>query len=123
MGTNHNNSEAEPTSAKTAKHRRKTGLASAAVYKRWETAAIAGVSLVADAAEYLERVDTDKEIEHVQETPGHNGSQHVGRTVHSLPISPQSTLNEHSIHNSAKLKLQLFPIDECTRKSLGNGSL
>lgn len=45
------------------------GLASAAAYKRWEKAAIAGVSLVADAAEQLERVDTDKETEY-QEAPG-----------------------------------------------------
>ena len=45
------------------------GLASASAYERWEKAAIAGVSLVADAAEQLERVDTDKEAEY-QETPG-----------------------------------------------------
>lgn len=30
-------------------------------YKKWEKAAIAGVSLVADAAEHLERAATDKE--------------------------------------------------------------
>lgn len=46
------------------------GLASTAAYKRWEKAAIAGVSLVADAAEQLERVDTDKETECYQEAPG-----------------------------------------------------
>lgn len=40
------------------------GLASSAAYKKWEKAAIAGVSLVADAAEHLERTTTDKEVEH-----------------------------------------------------------
>lgn len=36
---------------------------SSAAYKKWEKAAIAGVSLVADAAEHLERTVTDKEVE------------------------------------------------------------
>lgn len=44
--------------------------ASAAAYKRWEKAAIAGVSLVADAAEHLERASTDKGVEHVQDATG-----------------------------------------------------
>lgn len=44
--------------------------ASTAAYKRWEKAAIAGVSLVADAAEHLERTSTDKEVEHVQDATG-----------------------------------------------------
>lgn len=35
------------------------GTASSA-YKKWEKAAIAGVSLVADAAEHLERTSNDK---------------------------------------------------------------
>lgn len=35
---------------------------SSAAYKRWEKAAIAGVSLVADAAEHVERTATDKGI-------------------------------------------------------------
>ncbi|PIN11171.1 Polycomb-group transcriptional regulator [Handroanthus impetiginosus] len=112
------NGKVDPASVKTAKHRRKGGLASAAAYRRWEKAAIAGVSLVADAAEHLERVDTDKEIEHVQETPGHDGSQLVGKEVHSLQTSSPSMLNENIVQNSTKLKLQLFPIDECTRKAL-----
>lgn len=42
------------------------GLVSSAAYKKWEKAAIAGVSLVADAAEHLERTATDKEDEHDQ---------------------------------------------------------
>ncbi|KAL2229388.1 UNVERIFIED_CONTAM: TSL-kinase interacting protein 1 [Sesamum indicum] len=118
IGMSRTNCKVDPASMKTAKHRRKTGLASTAAYKRWEKAAIAGVSLVADAAEHLERVDTDKEIDNVQETPGHDGSQLVGKVVQSLHASSQSMFNENNIHNSAKLKLQLFPIDECTRKAL-----
>lgn len=46
------------------------GTVSTAAYKRWEKAAIAGVSLVADAAEHLERATTDKEVEHGQATLG-----------------------------------------------------
>ncbi|GFP90782.1 tsl-kinase interacting protein 1 [Phtheirospermum japonicum] len=118
METGRNNCKVDPASVKTAKHRRKTGLATAAAYKRWEKAAIAGVSLVADAAEHLEKVDTDKEIENLQETP-------FGEVAHSLQRPPQIKFNENSnnnsSHNSTKLKLQLFPIDECTRKALEKG--
>jgi len=45
-------------------------LASSAAYKKWEKAAIAGVSLVADAAEHLERTAPDKEFEHDQGMAG-----------------------------------------------------
>ncbi|KAG8374227.1 hypothetical protein BUALT_Bualt11G0109100 [Buddleja alternifolia] len=126
VGMDRNNCKIDPTSMKTARNRRKDGkfgkdfrcLASTAAYKRWEKAAIAGVSLVADAAEHLERVDTDKEIELVQETPGHDGSQLVRNVVQSLRSSSENIFNENNIHNSTKLKLQLFPIDESTRKTL-----
>ncbi|KAK6126173.1 hypothetical protein DH2020_040092 [Rehmannia glutinosa] len=79
-------------------------LVSTAAYKRWEKAAIAGVSLVADAAEHLER--------------SHDGSQLVGEAAHSLQTFSQSKFNENNNHSSTKLKLQLFPIDECTQKAL-----
>ena len=46
------------------------GMFNAAAYKKWEKAAIAGVSLVADAAEHLERAATGKEVENDQEVPG-----------------------------------------------------
>ncbi|KAK6152378.1 hypothetical protein DH2020_015013 [Rehmannia glutinosa] len=118
MEVSRGNCKVDPASVKTAKHRRKTGLVSTAAYKRWEKAAIAGVSLVADAAEHLERVDTDKEIENFQETPGHDGSQLVGEAAHSLQTFSQSKFNENNNHSSTKLKLQLFPIDECTQKAL-----
>ncbi|XP_057805364.1 TSL-kinase interacting protein 1 [Salvia miltiorrhiza] len=117
IGMSRNNCKVDQASVKTVKHRRKNGLASAAAYKRWEKAAIAGVSLVADAAEQLERVDTDKETEY-QETPGHNGPQLVGEMVHSLQKSARNTLNEDNSQNPSKLKLQLFPIDDITQKDL-----
>ncbi|KAK4481094.1 hypothetical protein RD792_011965 [Penstemon davidsonii] len=117
IGINRTNCKVDPTFAKKAKHRGKTGLVSTSAYKRWEKAAIAGVSLVADAAEHLERADTDKEIEHALETPGHDGSHDVAKLVNPLPEPLQSTLNENNIQTSTKLKLQLLPIDECTRKA------
>lgn len=46
------------------------GMITAAAYKKWEKAAIAGVSLVADAAEHLERAATVKVVEQDQEIPG-----------------------------------------------------
>ncbi|KAH6807378.1 hypothetical protein C2S51_028486 [Perilla frutescens var. frutescens] len=118
IGMSRTNCKVEQATVKTGKHRRKTGLASTAAYKRWEKAAIAGVSLVADAAEQLERVDTDKETENYQETPGHNGPQLVGEMARSLQTSSRSMPNENNILNPAKLKLQLFPIDEFTQKAL-----
>ncbi|XP_073066666.1 TSL-kinase interacting protein 1-like isoform X2 [Primulina eburnea] len=113
-----NRAKVDPTAVKATKHRRKTGFASAAAYKRWETAAIAGVSLVADAAEHLERVISNKDIEVGQENSGHDGSQQVVEMVNTLPVSSQTLFNENNMQNSAKLKLQLFPIDESTRKTL-----
>jgi len=47
-----------------------SGVITSAAYKKWEKAAFAGVSLVADAAEHLERAATVDEVEHDQENPG-----------------------------------------------------
>lgn len=111
IGMTRANCKVDQASAKTVKHRRKTGPASAAAYKKWEKAAIAGVSLVADAAEHLERADTDKENENYQETPGQDGLQLVGEAA-------QSIFKENNINNPAKLKLQLFPVDEHTQRAV-----
>ena len=46
------------------------GGVSSAAYKKWEKAAIAGVSLVADAAEHLERNVTDENVLRDQNTLG-----------------------------------------------------
>ncbi|XP_047972053.1 TSL-kinase interacting protein 1-like [Salvia hispanica] len=117
IGISRANCKVDQAAVKAVKHRRKNGLASASAYERWEKAAIAGVSLVADAAEQLERVDTDKEAEY-QETPGHDGPQLVADMARSPQKSTRSTLNEDNNQNPSKLKLQLFPIDEFTQKDL-----
>ncbi|KAJ6755916.1 CRAMPED PROTEIN [Salix purpurea] len=62
MGVIRNNNKGDSTAMKPARQRRNP--VSSAAYKKWEKAAIAGVSLVADAAEHLERTATDKEDEH-----------------------------------------------------------
>ncbi|KAL1209916.1 TSL-kinase interacting protein 1 [Cardamine amara subsp. amara] len=92
------------------RQRRKQG------YKKWEKAATDGVSLVADAAEHLERTSIDKDI---------NGQKDLGPIRYLTGKSPLSLcssgdvpLSDANMQFSAKLKLQLFPIDESTRRSL-----
>ncbi|KAL3513109.1 hypothetical protein ACH5RR_025826 [Cinchona calisaya] len=109
IGLNRGNFKAGSSSLKTARHQRRTGAASKAAYKRWEKAAIAGVSLVADAAEHLERTATDKEVDHLQDTRVQNGFEYCGKDKPSM-------LN--NMQRSMKVKLQLFPIDEATRRAL-----
>ncbi|WMV44688.1 hypothetical protein MTR67_038073 [Solanum verrucosum] len=117
MGVNRSNAKVD-SSVKNARHRRRTGSASTAAYKRWEKAAIAGVSLVADAAEHLERATIDKDVGLVQNSQGINGFEHVGKNVHSLSTLSQNLLNENNLQSCMKLKLQLFPVDEGTRRAL-----
>lgn len=117
MGVNRSNAKVD-SSVKNARHRRKIGSASTAAYKRWEKAAIAGVSLVADAAEHLERANIDKDVGLVPNSQGTNGFEHVGKDVHSLPTLSQNLLNETILQSCMKLKLQLFPVDEGTRRAL-----
>lgn len=109
IGINRGNYKSGSSTLKTARHQRKTGSASKAAYKRWEKAAIAGVSLVADAAEHLERTATDREVEHVEDAHVQNGFDYCGKDMPSILNSMQSSM---------KLKLQLFPIDEATRRAL-----
>ncbi|KAL9327133.1 hypothetical protein ACSQ67_007778 [Phaseolus vulgaris] len=90
---------------------------STAAYKKWEKAAIAGVSLVADAAEHLERAATVREIEQDQENPGEKCSDPTDYVLPSLPTCPQNQFVDNNVNNM-KLKLQLFPIDEPTRRAL-----
>lgn len=63
------------------------GTITTAAYRKWEKAAIAGVSLVADAAEHLERAATVKEVEHDQENPG---SYNSGSTVKEVEHDPEN---------------------------------
>ncbi|XP_024028707.1 TSL-kinase interacting protein 1 isoform X2 [Morus notabilis] len=119
VSTNRGNSKGDSTTMKPARQRRKPAVVSSAAYKKWEKAAIAGVSLVADAAEHLERTTIDKEIEQDQSTSGQTKSSYpLGQVLHSLPTFPQSPFVENNIHSAMKLKLQLFPIDDGTRRAL-----
>ncbi|KAH7511987.1 TSL-kinase interacting protein 1 isoform X1 [Ziziphus jujuba] len=116
-GINRSN-KGDSTTMKPARQRRKPGVVSSAAYKKWEKAAIAGVSLVADAAEHLERATTGKEVEQEQRTAGQKSSDPVGEVLSSLPSFPQNIFVESNTHTSVKLKLQLFPIDDITRRAL-----
>ncbi|XP_024443873.1 TSL-kinase interacting protein 1 isoform X2 [Populus trichocarpa] len=108
MGVVRNNNKGDSTAMKPARQRRKP-----AAYKKWEKAAIAGVSLVADAAEHLERTATDKEDEHDQ---GKKGLDPVEKL---LPhFHPSLRCVESNALTNMKLKLQLFPIDDGTRRAL-----
>ncbi|OMP04029.1 TSL-kinase interacting protein 1-like protein [Corchorus olitorius] len=115
-GVNRSNSKVESNTMKPARQRRKPG-ASSAAYKKWEKAAMAGVSLVADAAEHLERT-TDKEVERDQDTPGHKIVDPVENNQTPLPAFSQNPFAESTIHAAGKLKLQLFPIDDSTKNAL-----
>lgn len=113
IGVNRTNNKGELINVKSARQRRKPGVPSSAAYKKWEKAAIAGVSLVADAAEHLERTATDKETNLDQ---GQKGLDLVEKPP--LPsVTPQSFFVESNMHN-AKLKLQFFPIDDGTRRAM-----
>uniref|UniRef100_A0A1J3FTK8 TSL-kinase interacting protein 1 n=1 Tax=Noccaea caerulescens TaxID=107243 RepID=A0A1J3FTK8_NOCCA len=89
------------------RQRRKPG------YRKWEKAAIDGVSLVADAAEHLERTSIDKDMDDLSPT-----RYLTGKSPLSLCSSGEVPLSDANMQFSGKLKLQLFPIDECTRRSL-----
>lgn len=117
-GANRNSSKGESSSVKAARQRRRSGTASTAAYKKWEKAAIAGVSLVADAAAHLEQTSMDKLVDHVQDSQGEKASDLVAKDVPSLPTFQQTLFAENTIQISMKLKLQLFPIDEGTRRAL-----
>lgn len=91
------------STVKATGQKQRIGLVESAAYKRWEKAAMAGVSLVADAAEQLERVTNRENCSFTQEICCHG----VGDTI---------------MQTREKLKLQLFPIDEDTRQSLEKGA-
>ncbi|KAE9597877.1 putative transcription factor MYB/SANT family [Lupinus albus] len=118
MGVNRSNTKGDSIIMKPSRQRKKSGMITTAAYKKWEKAAIAGVSLVADAAEHLERAATVKEAEHGQENPGEKCSGPVDHVLPSLPTFPQIHFVDNNVQNSMKLKLQLFPIDEPTRRAL-----
>ncbi|XP_019421270.1 PREDICTED: TSL-kinase interacting protein 1-like [Lupinus angustifolius] len=118
MGVNRSNTKGDSIIMKPSRQRKKSGMITTAAYKQWEKAAIAGVSLVADAAEHLERAATVKEAEHSQENPGEKCSDPVDQVLPSLPSFPQNHFVDNNVQSTLKLKLQLFPIDEATRRAL-----
>lgn len=117
MGVSRSNTKGDSNTMKPTRQRKKSGMNTTAAYKKWEKAAIAGVSLVADAAEHLERAATVKEVEHDQENPGEKCADPVEHVL-PLPTFPQNHSVDNNMPNSMKLKLQLFPIDEPTRRAL-----
>ncbi|KAK7392797.1 hypothetical protein VNO78_21245 [Psophocarpus tetragonolobus] len=119
IGVRRSNTKGDSNTMKPTRQRKKPGATSTAAYRKWEKAAIAGVSLVADAAEHLERVATVKEIEQDQENPGEKCSDPADYVLPPLPACPQNQSVDNNVNNnSMKLKLQLFPIDEPTRRAL-----
>ncbi|KAI9079685.1 hypothetical protein K1719_038306 [Acacia pycnantha] len=118
MGVNRSNTKGESIAMKPSRQRKKPGVITAAAYKKWEKAAMAGVSLVADAAEHLERAATVKYVEHDQGPPVEKCSEPVGSVLPPLPTLPQNHHVDNNMQNIVKLKLQLFPIDDCTRRVL-----
>ncbi|KAB2098270.1 hypothetical protein ES319_A01G226900v1 [Gossypium barbadense] len=126
VGVNRSNNKGESNTMKVASNTMKPArqrwksVASSAAYKKWEKAAIAGVSLVADAAEHLERTTSDKEVEHEQDSPDpeHKILEPVDNNQLPLPAFSQNPFAESNVHATVKLKLQLFPIDDNTRRAL-----
>lgn len=47
-----------------------------------------------------------------------NGFEHSGKDPHVFPTLLHNSFNETNLQNSGKLKLQLFPIDDGTRRAL-----
>ncbi|ONI03008.1 hypothetical protein PRUPE_6G232900 [Prunus persica] len=119
IGVNRSN-KGDSSTMKPARQRRKPGAISSAAYKKWEKAAIAGVSLVADAAEHLERAITDKEVEQDRSAAGQSSAVPVGKVLPPMPAFVQNIDAESGTNNCMKLKLQLFPIDDGTRRALEN---
>ncbi|XP_062210526.1 TSL-kinase interacting protein 1 isoform X2 [Phragmites australis] len=117
--TNSNKSGAtkgDLSATRTVKQKRRAGgVVASSAYKKWERAAMAGVSLVADAAEELERNTINPSLlcnvdARTLTSSAKNLSTADGiSTNHMKEVDPQAP---------AKLKLQLFPINEATRKAL-----
>ncbi|XP_006649712.1 TSL-kinase interacting protein 1 [Oryza brachyantha] len=106
------------SATRTVKQKRRAGggVASAA-YKKWERAAMAGVSLVADAAEELERntVSVDARMLSPSSSNVCTADDHIKEAL------SQNHIKEADQQAPAKLKLQLFPINDATRKALEKG--
>lgn len=113
-----NKCKGDLSNVKQARQRRRSGGASTAAYKKWEKAAIAGVSLVADAAAHLEQTSLDKLVDSVQFMQGDKCLNPVAREIPRVPSFPQTMFTNNNVQPLTKLKLQLFPINESIRRAL-----
>ncbi|XP_076899761.1 TSL-kinase interacting protein 1-like [Bidens hawaiensis] len=104
--SNQNNCKGDSSPVKQAKQKKKPGNASTAAYKKWEKAAIAGVSLVADAAAHLEQTALDGLVDD------------VARVIPPVPPFHQTMFTTNAIQPMTKLKLQLFPVNDSIRRAL-----
>ncbi|ONK55962.1 uncharacterized protein A4U43_C10F2730 [Asparagus officinalis] len=124
MSANINFSKGElPPARSVRQKRRPAGLVASAAYRRWEKAAMAGVSLVADAAEQLERATNGGNCSVDQIRSGQKNIDCAGNNQgHLCPPTLLGTclhqIKDAVMQPVVKLKLQLFPIDEITRKAL-----
>ncbi|CAN8316766.1 unnamed protein product [Cochlearia groenlandica] len=119
LGVNLGDEKEDTAFERGGRQRRKQVLQSLAGYRNWEKAAIDGVSLVADAAEHLERTSIlDKDMDGRKGILASTTRYLTGKAPLSLCSSGDAPLSDANTQFSGKLKLQLFPIDECTRSSL-----
>ncbi|WOK98400.1 TSL-kinase interacting protein 1 isoform X1 [Canna indica] len=101
------------SSMKPLRQKRRPGDIASAEYKKWEKAAIAGVSLVADAAEELERATSNINLSYDGET------YHViSNKMYTNSGICSTEMTKTIVEPSLKLKLQLFPVDEYTQNVL-----
>ncbi|KAF5799210.1 putative transcription factor MYB-HB-like family [Helianthus annuus] len=113
--SNQNNSKGDSSPVKQARQKKRSGGSSTAAYRKWEKAAIAGVSLVADAAAHLEQTALDKLVDGVQFMQGDDA---VRRDIPPVPHFHQTMFPTNTVQPLTKLKLQLFPINESIRRAL-----
>ncbi|KAJ1298027.1 hypothetical protein BS78_01G422500 [Paspalum vaginatum] len=117
--TNSNKSGANKgdlSATRTVKQKRRAGgTVASAAYKKWERAAMAGVSLVADAAEELERNTINPDMLCNIDARMLTSSSDKLSTIDGISANH---MKEADSQAPAKLKLQLFPINEATRKAL-----
>ncbi|CAL4921722.1 unnamed protein product [Urochloa decumbens] len=104
------------SATRTVKQKRRAGgVVASAAYKKWERAAMAGVSLVADAAEELERNTINPGM--VCDVDARTLTSSSAK-LSAVDGTSTNHMKEADAHAPAKLKLQLFPINEATRKAL-----
>ncbi|XP_021774529.1 TSL-kinase interacting protein 1-like isoform X4 [Chenopodium quinoa] len=109
IGVIRSSNKGEPSHKKPSRQRRKSGAVTAAAIKRWEKAAMAGVSLVADAAEHLERTSGENRTSHQEQT---DLGPSVQEQVNLSNVSKSMAI-EDNVKATMKLKLQL----NCTEQT------